>query len=379
MNERTGLAKFRRFVILTLIVLAALGGAYYFWFRSTDTTSSASTIKTTTVKRGDLVSSVTGSGQVYAESSVDLKSVVAGDAIDVISVSVKNDQEVKKGDLIATLDMEDAQKSVRDDELSLWGAQIKMAQTEKLYKRQTEDDRRNRQIQEIAVKEAENRLADAKEDLQKYYIRAPFDGVVTGLSVSAGDSVSRDDVLATIISKELYAEVTLNEVDAASVAVGQSANLSFSAVDASDVSGAVSKIDTIGTVSSGVVSYNAEISFDDVPENLKPGMSTDVEIILSEAKDVLYIPTSAIRSDSNTKYVLVLDPSKKQGGSDLSEDMFKKSTVTVGDTDDVSTEIKSGLSEGDVVMTTKTTSTSSSTSDSSSSRGGMGGGGMFPF
>ncbi len=377
MNERTSRSKFRRFTVPMAIIAMVLGGGYYLWSRSTGTTNTTSTIKTTTVKRGDIVSSVTGSGQVYAESSVDLKSVVAGDAIDVTGVSVKNDQEVKKGDLIATLDMEDAQKSVRDDELSLWGAQIKMAQTEKLYKRQTEDDRRNRQIQEIAVKEAENRLADAKEDLQKYYIRAPFDGVVTGLSVSAGDSVSRDDVLATIISKELYAEVTLNEVDAASVAVGQRAELSFSAVDASNISGTVSKIDTIGTVSSGVVSYNAEISFSDVPENLKPGMSTDVEIVLSEAKNVLYVPTSAFRSDGNAKYVLVLDVSKKQEGVALTEDMFKKAPVVLGGSDTVSTEVKSGVSEGDVVMTTKSSASTSGSMGSSSSR--RTGGGMFPF
>ncbi|QQS16175.1 MAG: efflux RND transporter periplasmic adaptor subunit [Candidatus Moraniibacteriota bacterium] len=377
MNERTGLAKFRRFVIPTLIVLAVLGGAYYFWFRSTDTTSSASTIKTTTVKRGDLVSSVTGSGQVYAESSVDLKSVVAGDAIDVVSVSVKNDQEVKKGDLIATLDMEDAQKSVRDAELSLRSAEIKMAQTEKLYKHETEDDRRTRQLQEVVVRDAENRLSDAKEDLQKYLIRAPFDGVVTGLSVSAGDSVSRDDILATIISKKLYAKVLLNEVDAASVSVGQQTKISFSAVEASDVPGVVSKIDTIGTVSSGVVSYNAEIGFDDVPENLKPGMSADVEIILSEAKNVLYIPTSALRSDGNAKYVLALDASKNKGNSSLTEDMFRKVTVTLGNSDDVSTEVRSGLSEGDVIMTTKSSSSASNSTTSSSSR--RTGGGMFPF
>lgn len=377
MNERTSRSKFRRFTVPMAIIAMVLGGGYYLWSRSTGTTNTTSTIKTTTVKRGDIVSSVTGSGQVYAESSVDLKSVVAGDAIDVVSVSVKNDQEVKKGDLIATLDMEDAQKSVRDEELSLRSAEIKMAQTEKLYKRQTEDDRRTRQLQEIAVNDAANRLADAKENLQKYLIRAPFDGVATGLSVSAGDSVSRDDVLATIISKKLYVKVLLNEVDAASVSVGQRAELSFGAVNASGIAGTVSKIDTIGTVSSGVVSYNAEIGFDDVPKNLKPGMSTDVEIVLSEAKNVLYVPTSAFRSDGNAKYVLVLDVSKKQEGVALTEDMFKKAPVVLGGSDTVSTEIKSGVSEGDVVMTTKSSASTSGSMGSSSSR--RTGGGMFPF
>ena len=377
MNERTSRSKFRRFTVPMAIIAMVLGGGYYLWSRSTGTTNTTSTIKTTTVKRGDIVSSVTGSGQVYAESSVDLKSVVAGDAIDVVSVSVKNDQEVKKGDLIATLDMEDAQKSVRDEELSLRSAEIKMAQTEKLYKRQTEDDRRTRQLQEIAVNDAANRLADAKENLQKYLIRAPFDGVVTGLSVSAGDSVSRDDVLATIISKKLYVKVLLNEVDAASVSVGQRAELSFGAVNASGIAGTVSKIDTIGTVNSGVVSYNAEIGFDDVPKNLKPGMSTDVEIVLSEAKNVLYVPTSAFRSDGNAKYVLVLDVSKKQEGVALTEDMFKKAPVVLGGSDTVSTEIKSGVSEGDVVMTTKSSASTSGSMGSSSSR--RTGGGMFPF
>ncbi len=377
MNERTLSVRMRKIAIPAIIVAVVIGGGAYFWFRSSSSTSSASvSIKTTTVKRGDIVSSVTGSGQVYALSSVDLKSVVAGDAIDVISVSVKNDQEVKKGDLIATLDMSDAEKTVRDAELSLWDAQIKMAQTEKLYKHETEDDRRSRQLQEVSVKEAENRLSDAKEDLQKYSIRAPFDGVVTGLSVSAGDSVSRDDVLATIISPELYVKVLLNEVDAANVSVGQHASISFNAIGASGISGTVSKMDTIGTVSSGVVSYNAEIGFEGAPKDLKPGMSADVEIVLSEMKQVLSVPTAAIHSDGEKKYVLVLDASKRQDGSSLSEDMFRKVFVTTGGSDDVSTEIKSGLSEGDIVMTTKSSSSSSSTTTSSSRRSG---GGMFPF
>lgn len=377
MNERILSVRMRKIAIPAIIVAVVIGGGAYFWFRSSSSTSSASvSIKTTTVKRGDIVSSVTGSGQVYALSSVDLKSVVAGDAIDVISVSVKNDQEVKKGDLIATLDMSDAEKTVRDAELSLWDAQIKMAQTEKLYKHETEDDRRSRQLQEVSVREAENRLSDAKEDLQKYSIRAPFDGVVTGLSVSAGDSVSRDDVLATIISPELYVKVLLNEVDAANVSVGQHASISFSAIGASGISGTVSKMDTIGTVSSGVVSYNAEIGFEGAPKDLKPGMSADVEIVLSEMKQVLSVPTTAIHSDGEKKYVLVFDASKRQDGSSLSEDMFRKVFVTTGGSDDVSTEIKSGLSEGDIVMTTKSSSSSSSTTTSSSRRSG---GGMFPF
>lgn len=359
--------------MISIALVLMLGGAgYYFgvYRPSKATEETMSTVRTVKAQKEDLRVSVTGSGQVYARDEVSLKPVAAGDAIEVLSVSVKNDQEVKEGDLIAVLDTGDAVKAVRDATLSLRSAEIKMKQTEDLYDKETKDDKLNRQSQEVAVAQAKNKLADAKADLEDYNIRAPFDGVVTSLSVSAGDSVSRDDAVASVISKELYAKVSLNEVDAAGVKTGDAVSLTFDALDGKTVEGTVSKIDTIGTVSQNVVTYNAEIAFDSLSvENLKPGMSVDVEVVTEEKTGAVTVPIVAVKTDrSGASFVVV----RSDDGSD------RRVTVETGLSTDTSVEITKGLSEGqEVVIRTETSSTSASSSEKrSGSALMMGGAGM---
>jgi len=337
-----GIMKHKMKVVVGVLVLG--GAGYYFGvYRPAQTAGEATAeVRTGTVERGDLRVTVTGSGQVYARDEVALKPVAAGDAIKVLSVHVENDQEVKEGDLIAVLDTSDVVKSVRDAELSLWSAEIRMRQTEKQYDNRTEDDKLARQTQEIVLTEARNRLSDANEDIEDYRIRAPFDGVVTGLSVSAGDSVSRDDAIASVISREMYAAVSLNEVDAVGVEEGDAVTLSFTALDGATVEGEVSKIDTIGSVSQGVVSYDAEIAFDSASlVKLKPGMSVDVEIATEEKTGVLTVPIAAVGTGhGGGSYVMV--PS--DGGE------YRRTRVETGIATDTAIEIVSGLSEDDTIV-----------------------------
>ncbi|MCK9393908.1 HlyD family efflux transporter periplasmic adaptor subunit, partial [bacterium] len=131
----------------------------------------------------------------------------------------------------------------------------------------------------MSITEKENSLYDTKLALADYTIRAPFSGVISVVSVEKGSSVSTNTAIATIISKELTAEITLNEVDIAKVIVGQKATLTFDAVSDMTVTGTVSEVDTVGAVSQGVVSYGVKIVFDTEAEGVKPGMSVSVSII----------------------------------------------------------------------------------------------------
>lgn len=369
-------------VVAVLVILVLSGAGYYFGFYrpSLSKTDAVAQVKTATAKKEDLRVSVTGSGQVYARNEVSLKPVAAGDAIEVLSVSVKNDQEVKKGDLVAVLDTSDALKAVRDAQLSLRSAEIKMRQTEKLYDNETEDDKLNRQAQEILIAQARNKLTDAREDLEEYSVRAPFDGVVTALSVSAGDSVSRDDAIASVISREMYAKVSLNEVDAAGVKIGDTVTLTFDALGGTPVSGTISKMDTIGTVTQNVVTYNAEIVFDSASlESLKPGMSVDVEIVTAEKNDVVTVPIAAVRTDASGKSFVMIPAAENGSGKG------RRVVVEAGISTDTSIEIISGLSEGQKVIVSSSSAASSSASSnasdgnrSGSSLMGMPGGGGPP-
>lgn len=341
--------------VAIVLVLVAGGGYYYFVYKPSQPSQATPAFQTGTVKKTDIRLAVTGSGQVYAREQVDLKPVVAGDAIEVLRVAVKDDQEVKKGDLIAVLDTKDAEKAVRDALLSVRSAEIKMTQTKKLYAGKTEDDRLNRQTQEVALAQSKNRLADARGELSDYSVRAPFDGIVTGLSVAAGDSISRSDVLASVITKEMHAQVLLNEIDAANVKIGNTAELSFDALGGKKISGTVTKVDTIGTVSQNVVSYTVEIGFDMSEAALKPGMSADVEILIQEKQGVLAVPSSAVKSDDRGKYVLIpktgAESSQGNGAGGFKDLPYRPARVETGVADEAMTEIVSGLSEGDTIVT----------------------------
>lgn len=360
---------------LAVFVVLILAGAFYYGFRDTTDNSSgeASQAQTQTVKRGDITVDVTATGQVYAKDQVDLRPQVAGDGVDVVQVAVRNGQEVKEGDLIAVLDSSDAQDSVRNAELSLWGANIKMDQTEDMYETKTKEDRQARQLQEISVSQAANNLSEAQKNLQDYSVRAPFDGVVADISVSAGDSISRDETLASIITKDMYAKVTLNEVDAVKVSEGDAVTLTFDALPNMTATGKVTHIDTIGTVDQGVVYFDAEISIDDSSEALRPGMSVSADITAESKENVLTVPASAVHEGTNGSYVYTA-----RSGAQITTENILETPVETGISNDTSTEITGGLKEGDIIVT-KLPSSSSAASASTSSNSSSSGGGFLNF
>ncbi len=353
MNAPALTVTFRKHRLKILIILALVGGGYY-EYQKTKSPAVQTQVKTDTVKRGDIVVSVTGSGQIAAKSQVNLKPVVAGDAIEVKQVAVKNDQEVKKGQLIAVLDTADAVKAIRDAELALESAKTKQSQTKITNNDDSSIDQLTRHSQKISVEQQAAKLSDAKEKLLDYSVRAPFDGVVTGLSVNAGDSVSRDTTLASVITKEMIAKISLNEVDAARVHTGDTSILTVDALSGRSITGIVSKIDTIGTVTQGVVYYNAEISFSDSPELLRPGMSVSAGITVAEKKGVLIVPNSVIKkTDTGESFV----QTQRQGtrrvpqttvGNTLN---LEQKTIETGIGNDTQTEVTSGLSEGESIVT----------------------------
>lgn len=354
---------------LALLVCLVGGGVYYWQKKQTAADAqNVNKVKTSIVKKGNIEVLVSGSGQVEAQSQVDLRPQVAGDGIDIIEVTVENNQEVKEGDIIAVLDMENAQKTLRDAQLSLRASQIKQTQTNDEHDNQTKEAKLMRQAQEVDMQQKLNKLADSNEELKDYYIRAPFDGIVTGLDVAEGDSVSRDEILASVITSEMIATISLNEIDAVRVEKGAVAQLTFGALDRVSARGEVVRIDTIGAVNQGVVSYNAKIAFDakEVP-NLKPGMSVDAEIITQSKTNVLTVPMAAIQSNPRDgEFVVVVDKelsleklAKNINGEGMEADSakngmpsgLKRIEVSSGISDDVMVEVTGEIAEGDVVLT----------------------------
>ena len=211
------------------------------------------------------------------------------------------------------------------------------------------------QTQELAVRQREVALQDAREQLPDYTLRAPIDGVVAELNIKRGEAVSSGTVAVTMISLQQLAEITLNEVDVAAVQVGQKAILTFDAVEELSLTGMVAEIDTLGAVAQGVVSYAVKVTFDAQDPRIKPGMSVSVNIITATKVDVLLTPNAAVKNQGSSVYVEMPDAQEITAiGSATSIQLalpLRRQIVEVGLVNDESTEIVSGLEEGDRVIT----------------------------
>ncbi len=236
---------------------------------------------------------------------------------------------------------------------------------------------------ELAVKQRENALSDAKEKLDDYFLRAPFDGVVAKLNIKKGDSVSSASVITAFITKQKIAEISLNEVDVAKIKVGQKATLTFDAIPNLSISGQAAEVDTVGTVSQGVVTYAVKIAFDTQDDRVKPGMSVSAAIITEVKSDTLFISNSAVKSQGGISYAEIVEGDDRNSAlaANLNGVIFKniprRRQIETGTISDEFTEIVSGLKEGDVIVIRTIQPTAVSAQQNSSVRipGITGGGG----
>ena len=187
------------------------------------------------------------------------------------------------------------------------------------------------------------------------------------LDIKKGDNVSSGASIGTFITKNQVAEITLNEVDATKVKVGQKATLTFDAVDGLTITGTVVQVDLVGTVSQGVVSYKVKIGFDTQDDRVKSGMSVSSSVITDTRQNVVIVPTSAVKSNSDgSSYVEIPGTTPTSVPS--------QQTVEVGLSDNTNSEIISGLKEGDQVVTKTVTTTATKTTTAKSATSLLGGG-----
>lgn len=235
------------------------------------------------------------------------------------------------------------------------------------------------QISKNSIAKQEQALSDLKTELGYYTIRAPFTGMISSVAIKKNDTVGTGTIVATIITKQQMALLTLNEVDAAEVAVGQKAVLTFDAIPELTLTGTVSEKDTVGTVSQGVVSYTVKISFDAQDSRVNPGMTVNASIQTAVRQNVLSVPSSAVKTKNGTSYVLVFNPplSDTSNGQGVTTKISpKQAEVTIGISDNTNVEIISGLKveQQIVVKTSSGSATTVKTTTTSGNRSGFGGG-----
>lgn len=222
---------------------------------------------------------------------------------------------------------------------------------------------------------------------QDSIVTSPIDGTVANLSALVGTNVaassgntgsntSSDSSTSTTATTilvlgnfgELYIKTPITEVDVSKVKPAQKVTVTLDAFSDKTYVGTVSSVDTIGTISSGVVTFNAYITLVSPPTTVQPGMTASSVIQLERADDVLFVPTSAIQTTTEEPTVRVLKNGKET-----------PVVVQTGLVSDESTEVISGLSEGDTIImgtttpATRTTGSTTTTSPFGGTNRGFGG------
>jgi len=417
----------RRWIYIVVVLLVAGGLATYFVVKSKN--SSQTTYKTSAVTKGTLTVSVTGTGNVAVSNSAVVNPSISGQVYDV---SAKVGDNVKKGQTLFKITNSDLDISVQKAYVTYLQAkqsvdnansQLSEAQSNQNdinNKAGATDDQKNAAAQKVTAAQSAIDVANVNVDsayaqykqaqttAAERTVKAPIDGTITTLNITNGDqlgssnsassgsssgtsgqsssssgsgsssttSSSSSSSSAPIVIDDLSsmkASVSINEVDATSVQSGQKVSMTFDAIDGLTLTGKVEQVSTVGTNSSGVVTYPATISFDSIDAKVKPGMSLTATITTDVQQNVLMVVNSAVKTstDGTSSYVLLM-----QNGKPVSQ------TVKVGKSNDTDTEITNGLNEGDTVVTqtisaTAATATSSSRSSSSGpGAGGLSGGGF---
>jgi HlyD family secretion protein len=201
--------------------------------------------------------------------------------------------------------------------------------------------------------EAHSKVAEADfhrvESMREYLqIRAPFDGVVTHRSIELGTLVqparsSQDDALFVVVdSKRLRVFVDVPESDAGLVDNGRKAIVRVPSLNGRSVEATVSR--TSWALQSSTRALRCEIDILNEEGVIRPGMYANVEVIVSEKKDVMTVPKGAVIQRDGASICLAVDP----------EGTLVRKPVTLGIRSSSDIEITSGLDGTENVITANT-------------------------
>ncbi len=354
----------KKYVWAVVVIFVVIGG--YYWHAKSQTTTTQPQYVTGQVEKGTVVQSVSTSGNVVVDQLASVDPTISG-TVENLSVNVgdsvkkgqalfdiKNDQlSVSAAQAVASL--QQSQNSLKNAKISLDQARVDYKtikdQSVSVLKKNIAEDKVS--AAKDGVMGAEKSYAAAQESYNNQistanerHVVSPISGTVNEVNIKNGDDLgasSNSTHQAPIIVGDLTTmkvQVQVNEVDIPNISVGQRAILTFDAIDSLSLTGKVEKMDSLGTVTQGVVTYNVVIGLDTIDPRIKPGMSATAAITTQVKQDVLMVPNSAVKSQGGSSYVEVLSNGAPQ-----------QKLVEVGISNDMDTEIVNGLNAGDLVIT----------------------------
>jgi multidrug efflux pump subunit AcrA (membrane-fusion protein) len=188
---------------------------------------------------------------------------------------------------------------------------------------------------------AQARLQAAQSTVDSQYLTSPFAGTITEVNIKPGDQVSIGSPAFRLDNLErLLVDVQVSEVDINSVKQGQLVSLSFDAIQDKQYAGVVSQVAPVGNAVQGVVNFNVTVELTDADENVKPGMTAAVNIIVDQINDKMLVPNRAVRVVDGKQVVYILD-----------NGLLKQIEVVLGSSSDSQSEVLSGdLQVGDQII-----------------------------
>lgn len=318
----------------------------------------------------DIVNSVTATGTIEPVTSVDVGTQVSG----VISkLYVDYNSVVKAGQVIAELDRTNLMSELSSAQASLKSAQSELDYQKTNYERykalydkgliSANDFEQAR----LSYVQAQQRTRQQKESVKKAQtnlgyatITSPIDGVVLSKEVEEGQTVASSFSTPTLFKiardlTDMRVIADVDEADIGDVKEGQRVTFTVDAFPDDTFEGQVTQVRQEATTESNVVTYEVVISAPNDDLKLKPGLTANVVIFTMEAKDVLAVPSKALRF---TPHEAMLNSDETITDTDAKEKVWVKEgsnlkavAVETGMTNGTLTQITKGLKPGTHVLT----------------------------
>ena len=371
--------KKRFFILLGLLVAA--GAAYYFF---SNNSKQETTYLTESVTRGNVEKTVVASGSIESVNEVDVGAQASGK---ITKLYVKLGQEIKKGEMIADIDSTTQINTLNTKKAALvsYQAQLKAKKTaydvalssynrlSKLYtqkatsldsvntaKSTLDNAKAEMEAIEANIKQAEIEVNTAETNVGYTKITAPMDGTVISVPVSEGQTVNANQTTPTIVTiadlSQMKIKPEISEGDITKVKAGQEVSFTIlsdsqtvyhSVIDSVDPantttsdSSSTSSLSSSSSSTTSAIYYYANVLIDNPNRTLRIGMTTENNIKIANAKDVLLVSNMAIQKRDGKSFVNVLNDKNQP----------EPREVEIGVQNDFKTEIKSGLNEGEKVI-----------------------------
>ncbi|HXG52221.1 MAG TPA: efflux RND transporter periplasmic adaptor subunit [candidate division Zixibacteria bacterium] len=311
----------RRLLSAAGLMLLAVAG-YGFW--SFGRAPNEPPYVTVPVQRANVTQVVSSTGTLQAVVTVQVGSQVSG-TIDKLFADFNT--RVKAGQVVAQLNQDKfraavdqakanllaARSNLEKSKVALQDAERTLTRNRELRARdliaqseldaaQTAYDAAAAQVEvnKAQVAQAQAALNQATVDLNNTVIRSPVDGIVISRNVDVGQTVAASLQAPTLFTiandlSKMEVHTNVDEADVGNIRENQEVTFTVDAFPARRFRGRVHQVRNAPTVVQNVVTYDAVVRIDNKELLLKPGMTANVQFLVSRQENVLTVPNMAIR------------------------------------------------------------------------------------